>query len=228
MSARASKVVQENDAAEELAAKAYIGGSDGPTPGGKGESMDGVAEVADDYSTLLDLVRVRALRKGGPYRLRSGKTSSYFLDMKAHVLNDAETLGLVARLILRRIPQEATAVGGRATGSIPISTSIIWLNRALNPQRPLHGFWVREDEKAHGLREKLSGTLGSADKVTIVDDVTTEGNSILEALEEVERTGATVLKVITVVDREQGARRKFEARSIPFEAILTSSQVLRE
>jgi orotate phosphoribosyltransferase len=45
-----------------------------------------------------------------------------------------------------------------------------------------------------------------------VDDVFTQGTSVLQAVEEVERVGAEVVAVLCIVDRLEGAREKLAPR----------------
>jgi len=142
------------------------------------------------------------------------------------VLNDGLVLRRIARLILNRIPDSASALGGLAMGSIPISSAVVLLSLEARPARPLKGFWIRRDEKTHGLGGLISGELTQADRVVIVDDVTTSGLSVLKAVDITEGAGATVLKVVAIVDRLEGAREKIENHGISFESLFTRDDVL--
>ena len=168
---------------------------------------------------------MKALQQDGSYLLASGRRSNYFLDMKT-VLNDGEVLRKIARLVLNRIPDEASAVGGLAMGSIPISTAVVLLSLETRPTKPLRGFWVRQGEKTHGLGGLISGDLRATDRVVIVDDVTTSGKSVVRAYDAVKETGATVLKVVAIVDRLEGAEQQLEHRGVTFESLFTRKDVL--
>ncbi|HYM38585.1 MAG TPA: phosphoribosyltransferase family protein, partial [Thermoplasmata archaeon] len=121
-----------------------------------------------------------------------------------------------------------TAVGGLAMGAIPISTAIVILCTRAQPPRRIRAFWVRREEKTHGLGGVVSGTLEPADRVVIVDDVTTTGKSVLQAIDAVLAKGVKVLKVVSVVDRLEGARETIEKRGIKFESLYTRDEVLGE
>jgi orotate phosphoribosyltransferase len=174
---------------------------------------------------VLQAIITKALRQDDSYLLASGRRSNYFLDMKS-VLNDGDVLRKIARLILERIPDEASAVGGLAMGAIPISTAVVLLSLEARPAKPLKGFWVRQEEKGHGLGGLVSGNLGPTDRVVIVDDVTTSGKSVIQALDAVIKTGAEVLKVVAIVDRLEGARKELESRGFAFESLFTRKDVL--
>ena len=72
--------------------------------------------------------------------------------------------------------------------------------------RPLEGFFVRKQAKEHGSKERVEGRLHKGDRVAILDDVLTTGGSVISAIEAVEAAGATVERVVCIVDRLQGAR----------------------
>ncbi|HYM40987.1 MAG TPA: orotate phosphoribosyltransferase, partial [Thermoplasmata archaeon] len=63
----------------------------------------------DDRASVLAAIRTQALHREGSFLLASGRRSDYFLDMKT-VLNDGTILERIARMILSKIPREATAV----------------------------------------------------------------------------------------------------------------------
>ena len=73
--------------------------------------------------------------------------------------------------------------------------------------------WIRWCETLKGRR------------VVILEDVTTTGGSSLKAIEAVRAEGATVVKVLTVVDRQEGAAEAFQAAGVPFAALITASEL---
>ena len=88
--------------------------------------------------------------------------------------------------------------------------------------RELRAFTVRKKEKAHGLEGRLVGPVSAGDRVGIMEDTTTTGSSLIEALEVAEAEGLLVLQAVTVCDRSDGAVSELLARrSIPFEALVT-------
>jgi len=61
--------------------------------------------------------------------------------------------------------------------------------------------------------------------VVILEDVTTTGGSSMKAIEAVRGEGATVLKVLTMVDRQEGAAEAFAAAGVPFAALITAAEL---
>jgi orotate phosphoribosyltransferase len=70
----------------------------------------------------------------------------------------------------------------------------------------LEGFFVRKQQKEHGAKQRVEGVLQPGMCVAVLDDVLTTGGSVLQAIEEIEKVGATVAAVVCIVDRLEGAR----------------------
>jgi orotate phosphoribosyltransferase len=114
-------------------------------------------------------------------------------------------------------------------GADPIATAIAIVSEVEG--KPIPAFLVRAERKDHGLRNLISHaqpTQGDGDaiapgrRVAVVDDVATTGQSCLDAIDAVEQAGATVVKVIVLVDRQQGAAETFSKRGTPFEALFVA------
>ena len=58
-------------------------------------------------------------------------------------------------------------------------------------------------------------------KVVIVEDVTTTGGSAIKAADAVRAEGAEVVRVVTVIDRQEGAAEAFDAAGLILTPILT-------
>jgi orotate phosphoribosyltransferase len=154
-----------------------------------------------------------------PFRLASGGESWVFFDCKP-VTQDPEGISLVAELIYSRVSRYGIdAIGGPETGAIPITTAVAQLS--YSKKNPIRSFWVRRQRKDHGTEKWIEGDLQPRSKVVIVEDVATRGNSVYEAIERVVEPGmdCTVAEVITLVDREQGARAKLEQAGYSFSSI---------
>jgi orotate phosphoribosyltransferase len=61
--------------------------------------------------------------------------------------------------------------------------------------------------------------------VLLVEDIATTGGQVLEAAKTIHDAGATVEKIVAVVDRGQGAAENIRVAGIPFEALLSSSDL---
>jgi len=147
---------------------------------------------------LLKVLQQQAAFKFGDFTLSSGKKSDFYVDCRKATLHP-EGARLIAKIILEKIKGlKIDAVGGLTLGADPIISSVVVLS-------DIPGFIVRKKPKEHGTKQRIEGVLQSGWNVLIVEDVATTGASALEAIEVAESAGAKVVKVISVVDREEGA-----------------------
>ena len=152
---------------------------------------------------LKQLFRERALQFGD-FTLASGKKSSYYVNSKK-VLFHAEAISLLGEALFDATKDlEFDAIGGLEVGAIPMAAAA--LTAFHRNGRSLEGFFVRKQVKEHGAKERLEGLVKARDKVVVIDDVLTTGGSVMQAIEVVEKLGATVLRVVCICDRLQGAR----------------------
>ncbi|MCB9374205.1 MAG: orotate phosphoribosyltransferase, partial [Microthrixaceae bacterium] len=96
---------------------------------------------------LVAHLREHAVRTDGPYTLKSGRQSDWFIDAKATTCSP-EGMLLVAEAALDAIPAEATAIGGLTVGADAMAYSIAAV--AATRGRMLRSFTVRKEAKAGG------------------------------------------------------------------------------
>ena len=152
---------------------------------------------------LLPLVR--SVVKHGTFTLASGKTSKIYFDARQVTLN-AKGAALVARVVLEMVKGEKVdAIGGLTLGADPIAGAVAAISAEAG--RPIHGFIVRKEAKAHGTGKVVEGPdLPPKARVVVVDDVVTTGGSTLQAVKSLREAGFEVVRSICVVDREEGGR----------------------
>ena len=152
---------------------------------------------------LLTLIKAKAVVRG-ERTLASGKKSDFYIDGKQITL-DPHGILLVAKTILSMLHgNKADAIGGPTLGADPIAAAVSLLSSQSG--HPLNGFIVRKEAKKHGMQKMIEGPqISSGDRVVMVEDVITTGGSVLNAIQEVEKLGAQVVKVICLVDRGEGA-----------------------
>lgn len=150
-------------------------------------------------AALIEHLRRRALRTDGPFRLASGATSAWYLDGRQTTF-DGPGGRLVAAAVNDVLVDDVTAIGGMTMGADPIAVATVVM-----AERPLKAFSVRKAEKDHGLEGRLVGPVTDSDVVAVVEDTTTTGGSMAEAIAILESEGVAVVQAITLVDRSGGA-----------------------
>jgi len=168
---------------------------------------------------LVDHLRTKALRLDGPFTLRSGESSSWYLDARQTTF-DGEGARLVGAAVLAVLDPSATAVGGMTMGADPIAVATAMT--AAERGRALQAFSIRKAEKEHGLGGRLVGPVESGTRIAILEDTTTTGSAALEATDVASAAGLIVVQVIALVDRSRGvAGQKFADRGIPHVALIS-------
>jgi orotate phosphoribosyltransferase len=170
----------------------------------------------------LDALRAHVLEhsvKRGTFTLKSGATSSWFLDTKQTACRPDGIL-LVADALLDVLPDDATAIGGLTMGGDPMAygTAAVAATRG----RELRSFSVRKESKDHGVTGRVAGALLPGDHVVVTEDTTTRGTSIMEAVEVVREFGATVVLVTVIVDRGGTCAAMCEEAGVPYHPLLTA------
>lgn len=160
-------------------------------------------------------------------RLSSGRDSNFYMDVKQTALHAEGSLligWLFYEALSRGVPVQA--VGGLTLGADPLVTATSLIS-SLGPQ-PLDAFIVRKEPKGHGTGQWIEGVkhlpVGAA--VAVLEDVATTGASALKAIERIEAGGFQVLRVLTVVDRQEGATEALQARGFRLESLFTRSDFM--
>ncbi|MFK7758387.1 MAG: orotate phosphoribosyltransferase [Phycisphaerales bacterium] len=155
----------------------------------------------------------------GEFTLRSGRTSSYYLD-KYKFSTKPEILKQLGPLFDQIINSIATTHGsinrlaGAELGGIPLVTVAAM-------ETGLPAIFVRNAKKEYGTAKQVEGDVQEGDVVIFIEDVATTGGQALEAVEILKSLGATVPAIISVIDRQEGARENIESAGVEFHALFT-------
>ena len=185
-----------------------------------------------NWARLVELVRELAFIDGGTddaFTLASGRQSRWFFDTKPVMMHPESTHLLGQLFNMRMDALGADFVGGLELGAVPLTAIAIATSSTASPRR---GFMVRKESKGRGGRKTNNppgiegSSLEAGGDIVIVEDVTTTGGSAIRAVERIHNdTSCQVVAVISIVDREEGAKKAFEDAGIHFESILTRSDV---
>ena len=149
---------------------------------------------------LLGLLKKDAYRKG-EYKLSSGKTSEHYVNCKPVTLS-GRGLTLASLSMLMHI--ETDYVAGLTLGADPLVSGVSLVSALDN--RMVNGLIVRKEAKGHGTQAYIEGPLPpEGTKITVLEDVTTTGGSSIKAVEKIREAGYIVNRVVTIVDRQEGA-----------------------
>ncbi len=157
------------------------------------------------------------LRREQPFQLSSGGMSYDYVDLR-RALSRGPDLAAAAEALLEVLEVHAPqydAIGGMTMGADPIAHAVAMLAGR-------SWFSVRKQEKHHGAGRRIEGApLGPGRRVVLVEDTVSTGRSILEALEVVVASGASVLVACTLLDRGELATARFSDLGVPYFSLLS-------
>jgi orotate phosphoribosyltransferase len=136
--------------------------------------------------------------------LSSGREADWYLDLRRLTLHHAAA-PLVGQVMLELTADwEYEAVGGLTLGADPVAAAMLHANAYSGTGRALDAFVVRKSEKAHGLQRRIEGPDVRGRRVLAVEDTSTTGASVLQAVEALRQAGAVIAGVAVIVDRGAG------------------------
>ncbi|MBX3365414.1 MAG: orotate phosphoribosyltransferase [Phycisphaeraceae bacterium] len=175
----------------------------------------------DRNELARSLAEVCVLR--GQFTLRSGRTSTYYLD-KYRFSTRPDVLSRLGDLFADRIAEIERTTGpvhrlaGAELGGIPLVTVA-----SLRTGKPC--LFVRNARKDYGTAKQLEGVLEPGERVVFVEDIATTGGQALEAVGVLREAGGEVAAVICTIDRQEGAREHIEGAGVRFEALFTKADL---
>jgi orotate phosphoribosyltransferase len=171
-----------------------------------------------DTQSLVDLLRETDAVRYGEFELAHGGTSDYYVD-KYVFETDPTCLDAIAETFANRVDEETLA--GVALGAVPLAAAT-----SVASGRPY--VIVRKEAKSYGTGNRIEGAFAEGDRLVVVEDIATTGQSALDAAQTLRAAGAVVERVLVVVDREEGARERLADHDLDLDALVTASDLLAE
>jgi orotate phosphoribosyltransferase len=177
---------------------------------------------------IIELLKKDSLKRGS-FVLASGKTSSFYLDVKLLALNP-KGIDLIGDWVLEHFDlTKFGGVGGPTLGADPLATGIslkAWMKRKIE----IPAFIVRKDPKKHGTSQWIEGKplLDKKRPLLVVEDVVTTGKSSLESITKVREEGFIVEDLFCVVDRNEGGTEALKKSGVKLHSLVSIEQVLKE
>jgi orotate phosphoribosyltransferase len=168
---------------------------------------------------LIDHLVAHSVRTDGPFVLRSGEQSDWYMDARQTTFSGIGAR-LVGAAVLEHIPDRIDAIGGMTMGADPIA--IATAIAAAEAGRDIAAFSIRKEEKDHGTGGRLVGPVGPGARVVLLEDTTTTGSALSEAATVLHDTFVIVSLAIALVDRSGGVTtHSMERQGINYLALTT-------
>ena len=187
--------------------------------------------MSDDLpplSPVLDTLRAHVLEhsvKLGEFTLKSGATSNWFLDTKQTACRSDGIVAVTdaALEVLGNDLGGVDAIGGLTMGADPVAYGIAAVIGSRG--RRMRCFSVRKDAKQGGITGRIAGALNPGDRVLVVEDTTTRGTSLMEAVDQIVEYGAEPVLMSVIVDRGGTCAAMAADRGIDYRPLLTAPDI---
>jgi orotate phosphoribosyltransferase len=176
-------------------------------------------------SPTLERLRAHVIEhsvKFGEFTLKSGATSSWFLDTKQTACRPGGIVAVTDALIdvFGADFDGIDAIGGLTMGADPVAYGVAAV--AATRGHHLRSFSVRKEAKQGGIVGRIAGALQPGDRVLVTEDTTTRGTSLMEAAEQIEAFGAVPVFMTVIVDRGGTCAAMAADRDIDYRPLLTA------
>jgi len=165
---------------------------------------------------LIAALRDAEAVRYGEFELSHGGTSNYYVDKYVFETNP-RCLELIAEAYAERLGE--AKLGGVALGGVPLVA-------VTSVETGLPYVIARKQQKEYGTANLIEGDLEAGEEVVVIEDIATTGQSAVDAAEALREAGATVSRVLVVVDREEGASENLADHDLELESLVTASDLL--
>jgi orotate phosphoribosyltransferase len=157
----------------------------------------------------------------GEFVLRSGRTSTYYLDKYRF-----ETQPEVLRELGKRLAGAAAAHEPDAVRlACPVLGAVV-LASAASLESGLPFVIVRDEAKGYGTANRVEGKLEPGELVCVVEDIVTSGGALVDTVGVLREAGLEVRTALCVVDREEGGADALARLGVRLEPLFRVSELI--
>jgi len=153
----------------------------------------------------------------GEFKLRSGRTSSFYWD-KYRFESDPILLDAMTSEMQKLLPEEFDKLAGLEMGGIPLATE-------LARKTGKRCLYVRKKAKEYGTCNLVEGGFRAGERVVVVEDVITTAGQVCSSIAEMRSLGLVVEHVICAIDRQQGGLEKIGEIECSLSAAFTLAEL---
>ena len=176
-------------------------------------------EFVKEFVTFL---HQKEVIKFGNFTLASGKSSSYYVDLRL-VPSYPHEFRMMIKYLENQITEDIGLENFESIVSVPTGGLVIASALAIETVKPL--IYVRSKPKDYGTSKSVEGKIHDGMKVVMIDDVATTGGSVVNAIKSLTEVNVPVKDAYIIVDRMEGADEALAELGVKMHSILNILQI---
>jgi orotate phosphoribosyltransferase len=176
-------------------------------------------EFVKEFVTFL---HEKEIIKFGDFTLASGKSSSYYVDLRL-VPSYPREFRMMVKYLENQITEDVGLDNFESIVSVPTGGLVIASALAIETVKPL--IYVRSKPKDYGTSKSVEGKIHDGMKVVMIDDVATTGGSVVNAIKSLTEVNVPVKDAYVIVDRMEGADEALAELGVKMHSILNILQI---
>ena len=177
-------------------------------------------EFVKEFVTFL---HQKEIIKFGEFTLASGKSSSYYVDLRL-VPSYPHEFRMMIKYLENQITEDIGLENFESIVSVPTGGLVIGSALAIETVKPL--IYVRSKPKNYGTSKSVEGKIHDGMKVVMIDDVATTGGSVVNAIKLLTDVNVPVKDAYVIVDRMEGADEALADLGVKMHSILNILQIV--
>jgi orotate phosphoribosyltransferase len=153
----------------------------------------------------------------GKFKLRSGKTSSFYWD-KYRFESDPILLCAIVAELQKLLPSSFDKLAGLELGGVPLATGL-----SFNTGKPC--LYVRKEAKTYGTCNLVEGGFQTGETALAIEDVVTTAGQIRTSVGQMRELGLKIEHAFCVIDRESGGRENLAEINCSLRSVFTLTEL---
>jgi orotate phosphoribosyltransferase len=187
-------------------------------------STENFSSVAHQIASMLLEIEAVKLRPHEPFQWASGWNSPIYCDNRL-TLSYPKVRTFITKALVEMIKKEfpeVTAIAGVATAGIPQAALVAH-------EMDLPMLYVRAKPKEHGTQSQIEGKLNADDKIVLIEDLISTGQSSLAAVHVLQSTRANVIGMAAIFTYSfDRATRNFSQAAVDLKTLCDYSTLVEQ
>jgi orotate phosphoribosyltransferase len=160
----------------------------------------------------------------GTYKLSSGRITPYYVDLRV-IPSFPDAFQIVSDILTNAVKQDLDISSFDRVAGIPIAGTPFAALLAFRLKKPF--IYTRQNLRLRGRERRVEGVLISGDRVLLVDDLVTTGQSLARAASAIRTEGGVVSDAFVLLDREEGGKERLAKTGINLHCVLKMGEAAR-